>query len=78
MTRLLAPMGTIPVHWDIAGNNVLQAVQDFIWHGKMLHKTKDQVIETRLISFPEVLYKGIKKILAERIKEVLDVIISPD
>lgn len=72
--------------WDIVGNDICIAVQDFFRNGKLLREINHTVIsllpkistpktvaDYSPISCCNVLYKCISKILSERIKEGLDI-----
>ncbi|GJX00618.1 putative RNA-directed DNA polymerase [Tanacetum coccineum] len=77
--------------WDVVGNEVVAAVREFFSNGNLLKelnhtvialipKTKNptRVTDYRPISCCNVLFKCISKIIANRIKESLKVLISPN
>ena len=76
--------------WHIVGDDVVNAVLDFLNNGVMLPdlnhtnivlipkvKNPEKMSEFRPISLCNVIYKVISKVLANRLKQVLPDIISP-
>ncbi|GKA24782.1 hypothetical protein Tco_0710815 [Tanacetum coccineum] len=77
--------------WEIVGKDVILAVHEFFINGKLLKKMKHTIIalipkvsppvrvnDFRPISCCNVLFKCISKIIANRIKSSLKVLISPN
>ncbi|GJZ03830.1 putative RNA-directed DNA polymerase, eukaryota, reverse transcriptase zinc-binding domain protein [Tanacetum coccineum] len=77
--------------WDIVGQDVIKAVKEFFTNGKFLKElnhtiialipkvhTPTRVNDYRPISCCNVLFKCISKIIANRIKNSLKIIISPN
>nr|GEU82836.1 hypothetical protein [Tanacetum cinerariifolium] len=77
--------------WDIVGNDVTRAVCEFFTNGKLLNELNHTIIalipkvpshshvnDFRPISCCNVLFKVITKIIANRLKESLKVLVSPN
>ncbi|GJV22742.1 hypothetical protein Tco_1375437 [Tanacetum coccineum] len=77
--------------WDIVATDVMQAVREFFINGKLLKEINHTIIalipkvaspsrvnDFRPISCCNVLFKCISKIIANRIKESLKVLVSPN
>ncbi|GJY59697.1 hypothetical protein Tco_0459589 [Tanacetum coccineum] len=77
--------------WDIVANDVILAVQEFFTNGKLLKELNHMIIalipkvaspsrinDYRPISCCNVLFKCISKIISNRIKESLKMLISPN
>ncbi|GJR65874.1 putative RNA-directed DNA polymerase, eukaryota, reverse transcriptase zinc-binding domain protein [Tanacetum coccineum] len=75
--------------WDVVGGDITCAIQDFFSNGKLLKElnhtiislipkvtTHDRINDYRPISYCNVLYKCISKIIANRVKEDLGDIVS--
>ncbi|GKB74635.1 hypothetical protein Tco_0936047 [Tanacetum coccineum] len=75
--------------WDIVGNDVCNAVKDFLSNGQILREinhtiiallpkvsTPSKINDYRLISCCNVIYKCISKIITNRIKNGLDDVVS--
>ena len=76
--------------WHIIGNEMTNAVLDFLYTGHMVSdinythivlipkvKKQQNMVDFRLISLCNVIYKIISKVLANRLKLILPQIISP-
>ncbi|XP_060964786.1 uncharacterized protein LOC133033733 [Cannabis sativa] len=81
--------GFFPHHWDIVGADVISLVKEFFGSEEMrcglndtnlvlIPKKKNFVVmgHLRPISFCNVLYKIISKVLANRMRDLIDCIIS--
>ncbi|GJV31218.1 hypothetical protein Tco_1391618 [Tanacetum coccineum] len=77
--------------WDIVANNVILAVREFFVNGKLLKELNHTIIalvpkvaspsrvnDFRPTSYCNVLFKCISKIIANRIKESLKTLVSPN
>ncbi|GKC40533.1 sodium/hydrogen exchanger 6 [Tanacetum coccineum] len=75
--------------WDVVGGDITYAVRDFFFNGKLLKELNHTIIslipkvtsparinDSRPISYCNVLYKCISKIIANRVKEGLGDIVS--
>ena len=93
-TKALGPDGINALFyqkfWHIVGNNVVNAVLEFLNNGVMLPnlnhtnivlipkvKNPEKIFEYRPINLCNVVYKIISKVLANRLKQVFPDIISP-
>ena len=76
--------------WHVVGDDVINAVLDFLNHGIMLPevnvtqivlipkiKSPEKMSNFRPISLCNVIYKTISKVLANKLKQVLSQLISP-